>query len=243
MRVVAITQARMGSTRLPGKVLKPIGEKTMLARVINRAKQACLVNEVVVATTVEPADQAIVAECKHLGVSYFCGSEEDVLDRFYQAAQAHRAEGVVRITADCPFIEPTVIDKVVSVFLAKQPDYASNVLERTYPRGLDVEVMKFETLSLAWQEAVEIYQRVHVTPYIYQNPDKFSLLAITAETNHSDYRWTVDTPEDLEFAQSIYARLDNNETFNWQDVLSLLAQEPDLIDLNRRICQKSLQDA
>ena len=242
MKVVAIIQARMNSTRLPGKVLKNIGGKTMLARVVGRAKRAKLLDSLMVATSVEPADQAIIAECEQLEVAHFCGSEDDVLDRYYRAAKACRTEVAVRITADCPLIEPDIIDRVVGAFLDVQPDYASNTLERTYPRGLDVEVIHMEALERTWYEAADKYQRIHVTPYIYQNPDRFQLLSVTAESNYSAYRWTVDEPEDLKFVRSVYARFDDRDVFSWLDVLHLLKQEPDLADMNRAIQQKSLQE-
>jgi spore coat polysaccharide biosynthesis protein SpsF len=134
MRMVAIIQARMGSTRLPGKVLMDIGGQTMLARVVSRVRRSTLIDEIVVATTINEKDDPIVTECRNLGVPYFRGSEEDVLDRYYQAALAHKAEGIVRITSDCPLIDPGEVDKVVREFLSQEPDYASNSLERTYPR-------------------------------------------------------------------------------------------------------------
>lgn len=242
MRVIAIIQARMGSTRLPGKVLRDIGGKTMLARVVRRAQRASLLDKVVVATTVQPADEAIVAECEDLQVPYFRGSEEDVLDRYYQTLQTYPAEIVVRITSDCPLIEPDVVDQVVRAFLNEQPDYASNTLEHTYPRGLDVEVASTEALSRAWREADVDYQRVHVTPYLYQNPKLFRLLSITADSSYSNYRWTVDTPEDMEFVRAVYARLGNEDTFTWLDVMRLLTEQPQLVELNRDVRQKSLRE-
>jgi spore coat polysaccharide biosynthesis protein SpsF len=193
MKVVAIIQARMGSTRLPGKVLRDIAGETMLARVVRRVQLARMPDAVVVATTLAPFDDAIVAECVRLGVPAFRGSEQDVLDRYWQATCTHQADVIVRITADCPLIDPRLVDYVVAAFLEGQPDYASNVLERTYPRGLDTEVMAQTTLEQAWQQAGQLYQRAHVTPYIYQNPNRFRLLPVKAEADHSYLRWTVDT--------------------------------------------------
>jgi spore coat polysaccharide biosynthesis protein SpsF len=214
----------------------------MLARVVRRARRANFLDDVIVATTVESADDAIGAECKRLGVPIFRGSEEDVLDRYYRTAKAFEAESVVRITSDCPLIDPEVVEQVVWAFLNEKPDYASNSLVHSYPRGLDTEVMTMETLSRAWREAAEAYQRVHVTPYIYQNPGKFQLLAMVGEADYSGYRWTVDTLEDLSFVRALYARLGNDGNFTWRDVLTLLAQEPDLVELNRHVRQKSLQE-
>jgi len=242
MNVVAIIQARMGSTRLPGKVLQEIGGETMLARVVRRAQQAASLDRVVVATTSEVADEAIVAECKHLGVPAFRGDEQDVLDRYYQAARAYEAQAIVRITSDCPLIDPGVIDRVVACFLEAQPDYASNSLQRRYPRGLDTEVMTQSALERAWRQAVEPYQRIHVTPYLYQHPEQFRLLSVVNDQDFSGHRWTVDTVEDLAFVREVYRRLGNNGAVTWLDVLALLAREPDLAGLNRMIQQKALHE-
>jgi spore coat polysaccharide biosynthesis protein SpsF len=242
MRVVAIVQARMGSTRLPGKVLKDIGGDTMLARVVRRTLRASLLNQTVVATTAEPSDDAIVAECKRLEVPVFRGDEQDVLDRYYQAAREYEAEVVVRITSDCPFIDPEMVDQVMHAFLEEKPDYAGNTLVRAYPRGVIPEVMAMSALTQAWREASEAYQRVHVTPYIYQHPRRFRLLAVMGEADYGDHRWTVDTPEDLEFARAVYACLGNNDAFSWLDMLSVLAQKPELMELNRCVKQKPLEE-
>ena len=241
MRTVAIIQARMGSTRLPGKVLKSIGGETMLARTVRRTQRATLLDEVIIATTVEEADQAIVAESKRLGIKVFRGDEQDVLDRYYQAAKVHDAEVVVRITSDCPLIDPKIIDKVIGAFYLRKVDYASNSLVRTYPRGLDVEVMTFATLACAWNEAKESFERIHVTPYIYQNPCSFRLLSIATDTDYSGLRWTVDTLEDLELVRKIYQCFTSDE-FSWKDVLRLLTQNPELSAINSHIRQKSLQE-
>jgi len=239
--VIAIIQARMGSTRLPGKVLEDIGGKTMLACVVRRTQRATLVDKIVVATTMEPADDAIVAECKHLGAAVFRGSESDVLDRYYRAAEVYEADTIVRITADCPLIDPGIIDHVVRAFLEERPDYASNTtLTKTYPHGLDVEVMTMAALAFAWQEARKPYQRAHVTVYIYENPWLFQLLAVPGEIGYGHCRWTVDTPEDLAFVREVYARLDDD--FAWHDVLQILAQEPQLMELNRHVRQKALRE-
>jgi spore coat polysaccharide biosynthesis protein SpsF len=242
MKIVGIIQARMASTRLPGKVLKDIGGQTMLARVVRRTQRAHMVNQVVVATTKSPADDVVVAECERLGVPIFRGAEQDVLNRYYLAAQVHQAEAVVRITSDCPFIDPSVVDQVVGAFLSVRPDYASNTLERTYPRGLDTEVMTTAALARGWREARKPYQRVHVTPYFYENPNLFRLLSVRAEADYSGYRLTVDTSEDLDFVQKVCARLDNDITATWTDVLALLAREPALAERNRHIQQKTLQE-
>lgn len=238
--VVAVIQARMGSTRLPGKVLQEIEGRTMLARVVRRAVRARLVDEVVVATSTADADDPIATECRDLRVACFRGNEEDVLDRYYHAAVTHRAEVIVRITSDCPLIDPEVTDRVIRAFLEMQPDYASNTLHRTYPRGLDTEVTTLAALERAWRDAAEPYQRIHVTPYLYQHPQHFILLPVIGSEDLSAGRWCVDTPEDLEFLRAIYSRLGPNDTFSWRDVCRLLDAEPHLAEINRAVPQKHL---
>lgn len=231
----------MGSTRLPGKVLADIRGYPMLWYVVQRTRAAKLLNEVVVATSTEPADDVIVAFCQAHGVDYFRGSELDVLDRYYQAARQHQAEIVVRITSDCPLIDPDVVDKTVRAFLTEQPDYTSNCVVRTYPRGLDTEVMTFRALERASREARQPHERTHVTPYLHQNPGKFRILSVTGDEDYSAGRWTVDTPEDLEFVRAIYARLEGAE-FPWTDVVKLLEREPELAEINRSVMQKALHE-
>jgi spore coat polysaccharide biosynthesis protein SpsF len=243
MRVIAIIQARMGSTRLPGKVLNDLEGKTMLARVLERVRRARLVDDILVATTDRAEDDAIVEECRRGSVAVARGDAEDVLDRYYRAAQLSKAEAVVRITSDCPLIDPEITDKTIAAFLESRPDYAANVLERTYPRGLDTEAMSFEALAKAWRQAGKPYQREHVTPYIYEHPDEFKLLSVKGDADYSFHRWTVDTPEDLELVRAIYRRLKADESFSWRHVLELLEKEPKLVELNRSTRQKALHPA
>jgi spore coat polysaccharide biosynthesis protein SpsF len=242
MKTVAIIQARMGSTRLPGKVLKDLTGQTVLARVIERLRWARLIDELLVATTASSADDVIVAECRKCSVAVFRGDENDVLDRYYYAAQLLKAEIVVRITSDCPFIDPEITDKTIAAFLDARPDYASNALLRTYPRGLDTEVMSMETLSRAWQEAKNSHEREHVTPYIYEHPEKFKILPVTGDADHGSHRWTLDTREDLEFLQAVHARF-RNDMFTWGDVLAVLEREPALFEINRAVMQKTLHQS
>ena len=242
MKTVAIIQARMGSTRLPGKVLKNLEGATVLARVVNRVRRAKLIDELLVATTDRPADDAIVAECRKCSVAVSRGDQDDVLDRYFRAAQLTKAEIVVRITSDCPLIDPEITDQTIAAFLEARPDYSSNTLVRTYPRGLDTEVMSVDALARAWQAARKPYEREHVTPYIYEHPEEFRILSVTGDADYSGHRWTVDTPEDLEFVRAIYACLKDNATFLWRDVLDVVHREPALMDLNRSIKQKALHE-
>ncbi len=238
-KVVAIIQARTGSTRLPGKVLADIHGHPMLWHVVQRTRAATTLDEVVVATTTQPADSAIVAFCRELGVACFRGSEDDVLDRYQRAALQHDAQAVVRITSDCPLIDPRIIDKTVQAFLVERPDYASNGVVRTYPRGLDTEVIAFQALELAWHEARQPYERSHVTPYLYETPGKFRVLSVTADRDYSACRWTVDTAQDLEFVRAVYARF-ASEGFLWSDVVKLLEREPELAAINASVEPKAL---
>jgi spore coat polysaccharide biosynthesis protein SpsF len=240
MRIVAIIQARMGSTRLPGKVLKDLGGETVLARVVARVRRSQEIGEVVIATTREPEDEAIVDECRRLSARVFRGEVHDVLDRYYQAAKEEKAEAIVRITSDCPLIEPEITDATIRAFLDSRPDYASNVLERTYPRGLDTEIMIWDALSRSWREAKQPHQREHVTPYIYENAGRFTLLSVKGDIDYSSHRWTLDQPEDLAFLRAVYERMGDDGGFSWRDVLALLEREPGLIELNRHVSQKAL---
>jgi spore coat polysaccharide biosynthesis protein SpsF len=242
MRVVAIIQARMGSTRLPGKVLKDLGGETVLARVVNRTRRATLLDEVVVATSILPADDVIARECEALKVACFRGDETDVLDRYYRAAQKFATDAVVRITADCPLIDPELIDAAIRSRLDQKADYASNSLARTYPRGLDVEVFTADALSRAWSAAKEEYQRTHVTPYLYQNPELFKVISIAEEGDHSKYRWTLDTAEDLELLRAVYKHFGNRDNIRWIEVLDLMEAQPELAALNSHVRQKALRE-
>jgi spore coat polysaccharide biosynthesis protein SpsF len=242
MKIVAIVQARMGSSRLPRKVLMDLGGAIVLDRVLNRLGRSELIQESLVATTVEPADDAIVEHCERAGRKVFRGAELDVLDRYYQAAKFIEADAVVRITSDCPVIDPAVTDATIRAFLERRADYASNTRVRTYPRGLDTEVMTVQTLQRAWRESTKPYQREHVTPYIYENPGEFKLHGIENDADCSQHRWTVDTPEDLQLLRTIYERLGGRDDFGWREVLELVESDPSLADINRHIAQKAVHE-
>lgn len=241
MKTVAIVQARMGAQRLPGKVLLDLAGEPLLKRVVTRLDRANALEQVVVATSTESGDDAVAGLCDREGWACYRGSEHDVLDRYYHAAKSVDAEAVVRITADCPLIDPGIVDSVVHLFLGENPDYASNTVERTFPRGLDVEVMSIDTLQKVWQEAREEHERVHVTPYIYHHPELFRIVQFTGDDDFSGLRWTLDTPEDLEFARQVYARLPGEKHATWRDVLAILEAEPALATINQAIRQKPLE--
>lgn len=238
---IAIVQARMGSSRLPGKVLMDLAGESTLSRVVGRLRRAKLLDNIVVATSDSYSDEAVVAECKRLNVLTYRGSQTDVLDRYYQAALAFGVGAVVRITSDCPLIDPDLVDDTVKKFKDQRCDYASNAIQRTYPRGLDVEVFTIAALKSAWQNAKQPYEREHVTPYFYEHPEHFRLVSLVGTSDYSQYRWTLDTPEDLQLLRAIYDRLRDQDHFTWQDVVALMQHEPQLADLNCKVRQKSLQ--
>jgi spore coat polysaccharide biosynthesis protein SpsF len=229
MRITAIIQARMGSTRLPGKSLADIHGKPLLERVIERTRASRRIGEIIVATTTEPADFELCRFAARCGAIWFRGGVDDVLDRTYRAAQRYHAEIIVRITADDPLKDPAVIDRVVDALLAGPGfDYASNTIEPTFPLGLDAEAFPFSTLERAWCEATDPYDREHVTPYIRRRPDLFRLASVRHSRDLSALRWTIDYPRDLEFARAVYARLDRGAVFGMAETLALLEAEPEL---------------
>jgi spore coat polysaccharide biosynthesis protein SpsF len=240
-KIVAIVQARMGSTRLPGKVMMDLLGEPVLVRDINRLRRSKLLDEVIIATTNLPADDKIVSLCKDRGWAYSRGDEYDVLDRYYQAAQAFTADVIVRITSDCPMIDPEIVDRVIRTYLDFPGiDYVSNSLPpRTFPRGLDTEVMSFEAIEHAWTEDADPKLREHVTPYIYRNPEKFKIRGVVNAIDLSIHRWTLDTPEDLLFIQTVYEHF-GNDYFTWMEVLEYLDKHPDVVKINSDIPQKAI---
>ncbi len=243
MKVVAIIQARMSSTRLPGKVLKLATGRTMLDRMVERVRKARTTNHVIVATTTDPSDNAIVRACAKLGVEVYRGSLHDVLDRFYQAALVHKAGVIVRLTGDCPLIDPSLIDEVVTALIQKDADFACNRLPppftRTYPIGLDVEACTFKALEQAWREAKEKHEREHVLPYLYEVPGRFNVLQLNYKTDLGHLRWTLDTPEDLLLLRRIYRHFRGRNNFSWLEVLQLQQQKPALFTVNARVQHKT----
>lgn len=234
MSVVAVLQARTGSSRLPGKVMADLAGEPLLARVIERAQAVPGVQTVVVATTAAERDRSILDLAKACGAKAYAGSEEDVLDRYYQAVRQLGGEVVVRLTGDCPLLDPRVSARVLERFLKGDVDYASNTLVPTFPDGLDTEVFSFAALERAWRESVLASEREHVTPYIWKNPSKFRLAGITDEVDRSGLRWTVDEAQDLEFVRAVYKHLyrDGEQPFGMDEVLALLETKPELKVMN-----------
>ncbi|MCJ7766963.1 aminotransferase class III-fold pyridoxal phosphate-dependent enzyme [Candidatus Bathyarchaeota archaeon] len=236
-KVVAIVQARMASTRFPGKVLADIAGHPMLWHVINRIRAARTVDLIVVATSAASADDPVFNFCVQQGIACFRGHETDVLDRLYQTAKRFQADVIIRVTADCPLIDPQVIDKVARTYLRGGYDYVSNTLRYTYPDGLDLEIFSFQALEKAWREAGSFAEREHVTPYI-RTSGLFSLGNVENNVDLSAHnnRWTVDEPADLEFIRAIYDRMGTKrETFGMAGVMKLLETEPSLMEINKGI--------
>lgn len=226
--ILALLQARMSSTRLPGKVLQPILGKPMLQCQLERLSRVKSFDKLVVVTSVETIDNVLQRFCDSMSVPCFRGSLDDVLDRFYKAALAYAPDHVVRLTGDCPLIDPELIDRVIDFHLAGGYDYSSNCLEPTFPDGLDVEIVRFGALERAWHEAVLPSQREHVTLFINKQPDLFRVGTLKATENFSHLRWTVDNPADLEFVRHVYEGLyPANPCFTTADILGFLHAQPE----------------
>ena len=233
-RCVAIVQARMGSSRLQGKSLSNIEGKPLLEHVVARTQASAAVDDVVVATTIEPEDRAIFEMASRLGASGYAGSVDDVLDRYYRAALHAGAAHVIRITADDPFKDPEVIDLVAAHYFDNPHlDYVSNTIEPTFPDGLDIEIFSFHSLRRAWDEARLPSEREHVTPYIWKHPEWFAIANVAHVTNLSHLRWTLDYPADLEFARAVYKQLFRGHPFSMKEILTLLQERPDIASINQ----------
>jgi spore coat polysaccharide biosynthesis protein SpsF len=287
MNKIAVIQARMSSSRLPGKVLMDIAGRPMLEHVLIRTMKARSVDDIVVATTTDPSDDVLEQFCHNKGIPCYRGSLPDVLDRMYRTAAQIHADVVIRLTADCPLIDAALIDLTVAAFLGRlvpkspststpildagsqttdSPDFAANRLpppwQRTLPIGLDVEVCSFNALERAWKQADQIYQREHVMPYLYEGviftssdppaaewyiqqgttPRNFHIALLNHQPDYGSLRWTVDTSADLEFVRQVYAHLDAQTDFNWQDILALLERKPGLAAINADVQHKTAFD-
>lgn len=245
--IAAIIQARMGSTRLPGKILKDLSGQEVLWHVAKRALSADKVDQVIVATTTNPEDDAVEEFCKKNNFLFYRGSEENVLERYYEAAKRFGAEVVIRITSDCPLIDPSVISLCVEAFKKSGCDYISNVVPgpRTFPRGLDVEVFSFESLEKAHKNASETHEKEHATPYIWENKNgEFKLgETITASAEYArNYRLTVDYPEDFELIKKIYQEFYRpDKIIDVRDAVGFLDKNPDIAKINANCEQKPLK--
>lgn len=244
MKTGVIIQARMGSTRLPGKILLDLYGKPVIQHVIERLKGCKTVDDIIIATTVLPQDNAIADEAEKLGVNWFRGSEEDVLSRYFYAAKAKSLDTVVRITSDCPLIDPQIVDGIIGFFNKNEYDIVTNAAndlkQRTYPRGLDTEVFSFRVLEDAFDKAVEKYHREHVTPFIYENSS--NIFYYKNDRDYSAYRWTLDTEEDFEMIKAVYGHLYKGvHDFYFLDILNLLKNHPEIAKINEHIEQKKIK--
>ncbi len=245
LRVAIITQARMGSTRLPGKHLLEIMGKPLFTYFIGRLQKIKLADAIILATTLKPQDDILVELAQILKIACFRGSEDDVLDRFFHAVQAYKVDVIVRISADCPLIDPQLVDQGIAFFLDNYPrfDYVSNCLERTYPRGMDFEIFSTSSFNKVAAEAVQQEEREHVTPYYYRHPDLFQLKNLKEPHDHSDYRWTVDTPEDFKLISTILEKIyPKNPDFTLNDLLKLCGKYPEWRQINAHIKQKQITE-
>jgi glutamate-1-semialdehyde 2,1-aminomutase len=234
MTTVAIVQARMGSTRLPDKVMKPLWGTPLIEVLLDRLKRSRELDSIVLATSEEPRNEPLAEHVRRLGYAVYRGSEQDVLDRYYQAAKLARADIVVRVTGDCPLVDPELVDSVIAQFGSAGVDYASNVDPPTYPDGLDIEVFTFAALEQAWQLATRAQEREHVTPYL-REPGRFRTLKLCNDVDLSGERWTVDEPEDFEVIAAVFGHFQPRRDFGWREVAELLRSRPDLFAANRRL--------
>ncbi len=233
--IAAFIQARTSSSRFPGKVLKPILGRAMLELEVERVRACKTIDRVVVVTSTALEDKQIVDLGQRSGVDVFCGSLENVLDRFYQAALKFKPDHIVRLTGDCPLLDPNVVDAMVRLYLEKNCDYATNCTPPTYPDGLDAEVFSFRALEETKREAVLPSHLEHVTPFIEAQPERFRTINLACETDLSALRWTVDEPEDFELVRIVFETLyPQKPLFDMQDVLGLLRTKPELTALNKK---------
>jgi len=260
-KIIAIIQGRMSSSRLPGKIIADIAGQPMLTRVFTRTSRSKTLDEVVFATTTDTSDDPVAEYCDFSGIPCTRGSLFDVLDRYYQAALQAKADVVVRITADCPVIDPQLVDDVVNTLLEDDYDFVCNRLPppwtRTYPIGLDVEACSFKILKKAWKDAKEPQHREHAMPYFYEGVELttisrqlqtgtsargYRVALLNHTTDFGDYRWTVDTPEDLDFMRQVYDHFDGRDDFSWKEVLDLVHDHPELSQINSGVEHKHYKD-
>lgn len=236
--IIAIIQARMGSTRLPGKIMKELCGKPQLWHVVKRVESCAAVDKVVLATSTAPENDAVEIFCHKSDIDCFRGDEQDVLDRYYQAALsvgAKSGDAIMRITADCPVIDPKIIGELIALFQQEKPDYASNVFPPTYPDGLDAEIFAFDTLEKVWREAEEKAEREHVTLRIRNRSNEFAIVNLAQEQDQSSMRWTVDEPADFEVIKAVYENLyREGKVFTFSEILDFFALHPEIAKLNEK---------
>jgi len=233
--IECIIQARMGSSRLPGKTLMKLDEtKTTLDFVINQLSFSKLIDRIVIATTSLEKDDAIEEKASSLGIDCFRGSEMDVLDRYYKCAKKFQMKTIVRITADCPIIDPIIVDRVIEQFQNNDYDYVTNTIYRTYPIGTDTEIFSFKSLERCWNEAKQPSEREHVTPFMRNKNSDFKIKNVENDEDMSNLRWTLDFKEDLILIREIVSKIKNRPIL-MSDILDLFTKEPELISINKHL--------
>ena len=241
-----IIQARMGSSRLPGKVMEKLDQNnTVLSYVIKQLKHSKFLDDIIVATTSLNRDKVIVDFLKREGIKYFCGDEENVLDRYYQCAKKFSVSEIVRIPSDKPLIDPDIVDKCIQIFLSKKYDYVTTFLEPSFPYGTEVEIFSFDALEKTWKNAKLPSEHENVTPYIYNNKDKFQIYNVKNSIDLSHLRWVVDRAEDLELVRQLVSKIDKDPIL-MQDILEVFKSDPKLAEINSNVrhdegYQKSLK--
>lgn len=242
MTVNAIIQARCGSTRFPDKVFAGIDGKPLLWHVVNRIKYVEMIDDIIIATTVNPKDDKIEEWCKAESVKCFRGSEEDVLNRYYSASAAFPSDVVVRVTADDPFKEPKVMDKVIKKLIDEKLDLVTNNFPPSFPEGLDCEAFTFEILELMEKTTQDSFEREHVTQYIYHNPDKFKIGNVISETQLSSFRWTIDNTEDYDMVKAVYAKRDKGSKgiLLMDEIFEILRKNPEITGINSQVKRSAM---
>ncbi len=245
---LCIVQAKCGSKRLPRKVLLPLGDKSEIEHVLLRTAQAKKIDKVILATTENKEDNLVALKCVAAGFEVFRGSENDVLDRYYQAAKKFGAENIIRITGDCPLIDPEVVDKVIDLYEKSGVEYATNVIPPTFPDGLDTEIFSFDALEKAWRETKMASEREHVTIYLWRHPEIFKQVHLQNDIDLSSHRWCLDNPEDYEFMKQVFEKLyPAKPNFRLNDLLEFIEANPEIGKVNAMISRneglkKSLEE-
>lgn len=239
--VFLIVQARMGSTRLPGKIMRQVQQKPLLEYMVERLRKVNLADGIIIATTQAEQEEPIIEWCDKHGINYYRGSENDVLSRYYEAASKYEARTVVRLTSDCPLIDPNLVDRVIKYYLENDYDYVSNVLIRTYPRGMDTEVFSYRVLEQAYNLAAKSSEREHVTAYIYNHPESFRLGSVTGDRDYSRYRLTVDTPEDFQLIAHLLEYVTQTGAgTDYMSIVRYLETHPEIAAINAHVEQKKV---
>jgi len=239
--ITCIIQARMGSSRLPGKVMQKISEnKTVIDFVVDQLQESKMIEKIIVAIPDQIEDNVTYDHLISRNISTYRGSLNNVLDRFYQCANSNSSSIIIRITADCPLIDPDIVDKVIKKFIENKFDYVANTHPRTFPYGTETEVFSFNALKIAWEETDDEFDKEHVTPYFYKNPDKFKIGNFSQKTNQSNYRWTIDYEEDLEFVKKVVHKIQKNPILT-QHIVDLLEKNPEIVKINKKHNHESLE--